>query len=381
MSAQTWRRHQPAKLAAMEAHFETDARRAARASAACPTTTSGARRATRIEIPHGLSLLAFHDPNAEVNGLDALPAGRMAAGADRAPRVPARWSALGTFMALVCAGAVAARGWRQRDVATHRWLLLARRRCRGAAWDFSRIEAGWIGDGSRPAALDHLRRPAHRRRGDADAGPHRAVPHLHAALLLPRHHRRAAAVPADAAEPAPRTRASRTRRTPHDVHARPHRRGPRGASRSTRTSCFARRRLRRRRLGPLRASAPRQAQQRTLIATPSARSGKRTTSGSFSWSCSSSSAFPRLRAIAILLHIPLTLMLLGIVLRGSAFIFAPTAASATRRSSAGGACSRSRASPRPCSSACAWAPSRRAPLARPRCRGQARSSTSSSGRG
>ena len=26
-----------------------------------------------IEIPHGLSLLAFHDPNAEVKGLDAVP--------------------------------------------------------------------------------------------------------------------------------------------------------------------------------------------------------------------------------------------------------------------------------------------------------------------
>ncbi len=62
---------QPVKLAALEGQFET--RRGA------PLRIGGfpdeARRETRlaIEIPKGLSLLAFHDPGAEVKGLEAFP--------------------------------------------------------------------------------------------------------------------------------------------------------------------------------------------------------------------------------------------------------------------------------------------------------------------
>ncbi|MGH7538991.1 MAG: cytochrome ubiquinol oxidase subunit I [Gemmatimonadales bacterium] len=64
-------RQQPAKLAAMEALFET--------RAAAPIVLGGwpdmDRRRTRfgIEIPFGLSLLAFNDPRATVQGLDAVP--------------------------------------------------------------------------------------------------------------------------------------------------------------------------------------------------------------------------------------------------------------------------------------------------------------------
>jgi cytochrome d ubiquinol oxidase subunit I len=91
-------RHQPAKLAAMEALFET--------RVGAPITLGGwpdmdARR-TRfgLEVPYALSLLAFHDPRARVQGLDAVPRADW-------PNVPlVHWSfqlmaGLGTYMALV----------------------------------------------------------------------------------------------------------------------------------------------------------------------------------------------------------------------------------------------------------------------------------------
>src|SRR3954471_9789480 len=62
---------QPVKLAAMEAHFETQA--------SAPLTIGGwvdvDRGETRyaIRIPYGLSLLAFHDPSAVVKGLNEFP--------------------------------------------------------------------------------------------------------------------------------------------------------------------------------------------------------------------------------------------------------------------------------------------------------------------
>ncbi len=62
---------QPAKLAAMEAHFET--------SACAPLRIGGipneeARTVSwGLEIPCGLSLLTYHDPHATVTGLDSVP--------------------------------------------------------------------------------------------------------------------------------------------------------------------------------------------------------------------------------------------------------------------------------------------------------------------
>jgi len=64
-------RHQPTKLAAMEAQFDTER--------GAPLRIGGwpdpHRRETRyaIEIPGALSYLAHRDPNAEVKGLDAFP--------------------------------------------------------------------------------------------------------------------------------------------------------------------------------------------------------------------------------------------------------------------------------------------------------------------
>ncbi len=62
--------HQPAKLAAAEAHFET--------MDGAPLTIGGIPTADGnvvlgIRIPYGLSLLAHHDPKAEVIGLDRFP--------------------------------------------------------------------------------------------------------------------------------------------------------------------------------------------------------------------------------------------------------------------------------------------------------------------
>src|SRR5205807_788713 len=106
-------RHQPVKLAAAEALFRTEQ--------GAPLSLGGwpdvARRETRfaLEIPRGLSLLAFHDPNARVQGLDAVPQ-------DDWPSVPAvhlsfqLMVALGTYMALVAAWA-GWLAWRRTDLA------------------------------------------------------------------------------------------------------------------------------------------------------------------------------------------------------------------------------------------------------------------------
>ncbi len=70
ISARHIAEHQPAKLAAAEAHFET--------MRAAPLTVGGIPGADGevrfgIRIPYGLSLLATHDPNGEVLGLEEWP--------------------------------------------------------------------------------------------------------------------------------------------------------------------------------------------------------------------------------------------------------------------------------------------------------------------
>jgi len=119
-------RRQPVKLAAMEALYET--------RAGAPLTFGP------VAIPHGLSLLAFHDPNATVQGLDAVPR-------EEWPNVGLVhvsfdvMVALGTYMALVGLWA----GWlavRRRDLTTERlflWALALATPC-----GFLAIEAGWM---------------------------------------------------------------------------------------------------------------------------------------------------------------------------------------------------------------------------------------------
>jgi len=112
ISARNVAEFQPPKLAALEAHFETQH--------GAPLYIGGwpdvEKRETRwaIRIPHGLSLLAFHDLNAEVTGLDAVPR-------DEWPPVAIVhvafqiMVALGTIMALVSLWALW-RWWRGRSI-------------------------------------------------------------------------------------------------------------------------------------------------------------------------------------------------------------------------------------------------------------------------
>ena len=63
--------HQPTKLAALEGQFETE-RGAPLRVGGWPDPVAGTTRYA-LEIPYGLSLLAFHDPHAQVRGLDSFP--------------------------------------------------------------------------------------------------------------------------------------------------------------------------------------------------------------------------------------------------------------------------------------------------------------------
>ncbi len=137
LSARAVARWQPTKLAAMEAHFNT--------MRGAPLTIGGwpdeDAQETRwaIEIPRGLSLLAFHDPDAEVLGLESFPR-------DEWPPVwPVHVAfqvmvALGTFLALVGVW-VAWLAFRKRELSDRRWLL--RTLTIAAPMGFIAIEAGW----------------------------------------------------------------------------------------------------------------------------------------------------------------------------------------------------------------------------------------------
>jgi cytochrome d ubiquinol oxidase subunit I len=137
LSARTVAKLQPAKLAAMEAHFET-ARRAPLVIGGWPDVDA---RTTRhaIRVSGGLSFLAHHDVNARVTGLEAFPRADW-------PNVPIAHAAfqlmvaLGSYLALVSLWA----GWlavRHRNLSENRWLLRAV--ALGAPFGFLAIEAGW----------------------------------------------------------------------------------------------------------------------------------------------------------------------------------------------------------------------------------------------
>ena len=138
VSARSAAIHQPAKLAALEAHFETQ-RGAPLHIGGWPDVDE---RVTRwaIRIPHGLSLLAFHDPNAEVKGLDTVPR-------DQWPPVAIVhvafqvMVALGTYMALVGLW-VAFVAWR-RGAALFRNRRLLAALAIATPMGFIAIEAGW----------------------------------------------------------------------------------------------------------------------------------------------------------------------------------------------------------------------------------------------
>jgi cytochrome d ubiquinol oxidase subunit I len=137
LSARTVAQTQPAKLAALEGQFDTEV--------GAPLRIGGwpdvdARR-TRfaIEIPRGLSLLAFHDPGATVKGLSEF---------DRElwpPVPPVHFSfqimvGLGTLMAIVAAWALVVL-LRHQDILAKRHLLLALAIV--TPFGFIATEAGW----------------------------------------------------------------------------------------------------------------------------------------------------------------------------------------------------------------------------------------------
>ncbi len=131
-------RTQPAKFAAMEGQYRTQA--------GAPLRIGGwpderARR-TRwaVEIPYGLSLLGFRDPKAVVRGLDDFPAGER----PRSPLVHFAFDAMvGTGFALVLLGLWALAGWlRRRTLPRSRaflWAALA-----SGPLAIIAMETGWI---------------------------------------------------------------------------------------------------------------------------------------------------------------------------------------------------------------------------------------------
>ena len=141
LSARFVARFQPVKLAAMEGQFATER--------GAPLRIGGLpdeeKRETpfALEIPHGLSLLAFHDPDATVRGLEAFPR-------DDWPPVGIVHLAfqtmvgLGTLMALVAlwAAVVWIRRRALRFESSDRLLLLALAVI--APFGFLATEAGWF---------------------------------------------------------------------------------------------------------------------------------------------------------------------------------------------------------------------------------------------
>ncbi|HUF11870.1 MAG TPA: cytochrome ubiquinol oxidase subunit I [Longimicrobiales bacterium] len=129
---------QPAKFAAMEGHFETQA--------CAPLRIGGwpdlERRETRyaLEIPCGLSFLATHDPNAVIVGLNDFPA-------DEVPDTRVVHIAFQVMVA--CAMAMLALGLfagfhalRHRTLPIQPWFLRAL--VLAAPLGFIAIEAGWV---------------------------------------------------------------------------------------------------------------------------------------------------------------------------------------------------------------------------------------------
>src|SRR5512145_1632590 len=138
LSARFVARNQPAKLAAMEAHFRTG-RGAPLRIGGIPDTASERTRYA-IEIPKALSLLAFHDPDAEVAGLSSFPRD------ERPDPLPVHLAfqlmvACGTAMAVVSVAA-AYLALKRREALFRRPFALAVVAC--GPLGLLAVEAGWV---------------------------------------------------------------------------------------------------------------------------------------------------------------------------------------------------------------------------------------------
>jgi len=129
--------YQPVKLAAMEGQFKTEQGAPLRIGGIPDEKSVTTPHA--IEIPYGLSLLAFHDPKAVVRGLEDFPR-------DVWPPVVIVHVA---FQVMVAAGAAMAfvalwgayLAWRRKSLTDSRWFLRAV--VAAAPLGFVAIEAGW----------------------------------------------------------------------------------------------------------------------------------------------------------------------------------------------------------------------------------------------
>ncbi len=138
LSARVVAMTQPVKLAALESQWTTE--RGAPLRIGGIPDAAHERTRWAIEIPYGLSYLAFHDPHAEVKGLDVV------ARTDRPPVAIVHFAfqtmvGLGSAMALVSLFAAWV-AWRKRDVTASRTLLRAL--VVVAPFGFIATEAGWI---------------------------------------------------------------------------------------------------------------------------------------------------------------------------------------------------------------------------------------------
>jgi cytochrome d ubiquinol oxidase subunit I len=137
ISARAVAAHQPAKLAALEAHFKTEAGAPLRIGG-IPDEEAGEVNYD-VEIPKGLSLLAFHDPDAVVKGLDQFPR-------DQWPNTLIVHTAfqimvgLGTSMMLIAVWG-AFLWWRRKALPDQKWFLRAL--VAAAPAGMIAIEAGW----------------------------------------------------------------------------------------------------------------------------------------------------------------------------------------------------------------------------------------------
>ena len=137
LSAQHVAEHQWVKLAAMEGQFRTEKGAPLRLGGWPDARTQTTRWA--LEIPYGLSLMAYHDPHAVVRGLEEVTP------ADRPPVAVVHVAfqvmvACGTVMAAVAlAGGLLA--WRRRGLPDARWYLRTLVAC--APLGLLAVEAGW----------------------------------------------------------------------------------------------------------------------------------------------------------------------------------------------------------------------------------------------
>jgi cytochrome d ubiquinol oxidase subunit I len=136
LSAKQVAKYQPAKLAAMEAHFETE-EGAGLIIGGLPDPATGTVVGA-IKIPYMLSILATGDPNGTVQGLNDFPA-------DQRPNVVLSHIAfqimVGCGLALIALGLWYWLAWWRWSVTNH-WLLRAL--VLGSPLGFIALEAGWI---------------------------------------------------------------------------------------------------------------------------------------------------------------------------------------------------------------------------------------------